>query len=196
MVDINLEELKGILSGAGVHVTLTGATCIHCATVLPTIEAATAHDAECSKHPIVAERDSLRAELAAAKERAEFWEATSHLADKVRSEQFASSMELHDGHVRTINQLRAHVNALRAAMEVVRRRNMTSGHDRGDTETVRICDAALAATPAQSLAKGKAAALRGLYEYRLGVGYGEQSYVMWERIEAEADRQEAAAKNE
>jgi hypothetical protein len=65
-MDINLQDLQALLASGVASVKLQGATCIHCATVLPTIEAAAAHDAECPKHPAVIERDRLRDELAGA----------------------------------------------------------------------------------------------------------------------------------
>lgn len=66
-MDITLDDLKQILTEGRLRVDLQGATCIHCALVLPTVDAAKEHDAVCEKHPLVAKLAALERELAEAR---------------------------------------------------------------------------------------------------------------------------------
>lgn len=64
---ISLDDLKQILMERRLRVDLQGATCIHCALVLPTVDAAKEHDSVCEKHPLVAKVAALERELAEAR---------------------------------------------------------------------------------------------------------------------------------
>jgi len=68
-MEINLDDLKRILTDGRLAVSLAGATCIHCNVVSRTIESAAEHDASCEKHPTAARIAELEATLAESEER-------------------------------------------------------------------------------------------------------------------------------
>lgn len=199
---LNLNDLKSLLSTGQVAVSLTGATCIHCGLVMPTVDAAGAHDAECPKHPIVAERDTLRAELAAERARAEKAEAelNAHVGKQALKEMLRQMLR----NAEQKDALTAQVADLRAALEVYA--NEKSWGLTGDnakqcawfhgggllpaqkTDGWVAARAALDRTPAQSLNRVKAEALREAAKTFDGCheNHGHLLMAMAERLAKEA----------
>ena len=82
-MDITREELAALLRSGGLKVAITGATCIHCGVMFDSTEEAAAHDAGCPSHPMAAEVERLRQQLATAENRVVVLDAAVEAANKV-----------------------------------------------------------------------------------------------------------------